>query len=319
MRKFFTLAVLLFTTLASKAQLLSWTPGFVQESSAPVTITVDASYGNKGLYNYSSTNDVYVHIGVITNKSSGSGDWKHAPFTWGTTATAAHAVYLGSNKWQFTISGGLRSFFNITDNTEKVLKIAILFRNGSGSQAQRNGDGSDMFVPVYDNGLYARIDQPYRQPFYVPVPEPITKNVGDNVAITAKSSQSGTLKIYYNGQQVASTTGASATASPVITTPGNQQIIAVIDNGTTTASDTLSFIVSAATTIADLPPGVKDGINYESGDTSAVLVLYAPGKQNIFVTGDFNNWTPGLKYQMNETTDGKRFWVRLTGLTPGTE
>ncbi|HWB25204.1 MAG TPA: alpha-amylase family glycosyl hydrolase [Chitinophagaceae bacterium] len=319
MKRIFTLTLLLFISIISNAQLLSWSPDFIQESSTPVTITMDANYGNKGLLNYGSTNDVYVHIGVITNKSTGSSDWKHAPFTWGTTAAAAHATYLGSNKWQFTITGGLRSFFSITDNTEKVLKIAILFRNGSGSQAQRNADGSDMYVPVYDNGLYARIDQPYRQPYYVPVPEVITKNVGDNVNITAKSSQTGSLKIYFNGTQVASTSTTSATANPTITAPGNQQIIAVTTNNNGTASDTLNFIVSAPTTVADLPPGIKDGINYESGDTSAVLVLYAPGKQNIYVVGDFNNWTPSLKYQMNETTDSKRFWIRLTGLTPGTE
>ncbi len=319
MKRIFTLITLLFIAVIAKAQLLSWTPVFIQESSTPVTITIDANYGNKGLLNYTPTTDVYVHIGAITTKSANSSDWKYVPFTWATTPAAANAAYLGGNKWSYTITGGLRTFFGMSDPTEHILKIAILFRNGNGNSVERNADGSDMYIPVYDNGLYARVDQPYRQPLYNPAPEPITKGVGDNIDITAKSSQAGSLKIYFNGTQVANSASTSATASPTIVAPGNQQIIAVTNNGSTNASDTLNFIVSSPTTIADLPPGAKDGINYESGDTSAILVLYAPGKQNIYVIGDFNNWTPAVAYQMNETSDNNRFWIRLKGLTPGVE
>src|SRR6476646_10270535 len=69
----------------------------------------------------------------------------------------------------------------------------------------------------------------------------------------------------------------------------------------------------------DLPSGVVDGINYEPGDTSVTLVLYAPGKNNIYVLGDFNNWTPSSDYLMNVTLDSNRFWKRITHLTPGVE
>src|SRR6185436_17635090 len=93
----------LFVALLAQSQLLSWTPDFIKESSNPVVITMDANFGNKGLLNYTPTSDVYVHIGVITNKSTGSSDWKHVPFTWGTATVAAQCTYLGSNKWKFTI------------------------------------------------------------------------------------------------------------------------------------------------------------------------------------------------------------------------
>lgn len=316
MKKIFTLAFLLFIVLVSKAQLLTWTPDFIQEGSTAITITTDASYGNKGLLNYSNTSDVYVHIGVITNKSANGGDWKHAPFNWGTTDAAAHAVYLpGTNKWQFTINGGLRSFFKVTDASEKILKIAILFRNGDGSKAQRNTDNSDMYIPVYDNGFYARISKPYRQPLYTPTPEPITKHVGDVLDVSVVASPGATSYSVSLNNQVSTTKDASFT----ITAPGNQQIIATASNGLSTAKDTLNFLVSDANTVAEVPAGAKDGINYQEGDTSAILVLFAPGKQNIYVIGDFNNWTAAPKYQMNVTPDGKRFWIRLTGLTPGTE
>src|SRR5215813_720345 len=110
MKKLFFL-FFLFSFAFAKAQLLTWTPDFIHETSNPATITMDANYGNKGLLNYSPTTDVYVHIGLITNYSTSSGDWKHVIFTWGTTNVAAQCTYLGSNKWKYTINGGLRTFF----------------------------------------------------------------------------------------------------------------------------------------------------------------------------------------------------------------
>ena len=90
-------------------------------------------------------------------------------------------------------------------------------------------------------------------------------------------------------------------------------------SGSATSKDSISFLVTGATNLVGLPAGVKDGINYEPGDTSVTLVLYAPKKSSITVAGDFNNWTPGLSHVMKMTPDSLRFWVRLTGLTPGVE
>ncbi len=47
--------------------------------------------------------------------------------------------------------------------------------------------------------------------------------------------------------------------------------------------------------------------------------MYAPGKTNIAVIGEFNKWSPTTPYQMKKTPDGQRFWVTLTGLTSGVE
>lgn len=314
------LFVCLLVAVSGNAQLLSWGPSFIQESSTSVTITCDATKGNQGLKDYTPASDVYVHIGVITTASTSSADWKYVPFTWGSTTAAAQAVYLGINQWTYTITGGLRTFFNITNTSEKILRIAILFRNGAGTKKLANTDGSDMYVPVYDNGLYARIDTPLRQPTFIPIPEPVIKNVGDTIPVLAKASQSSTLKIYFNGTVVDSAPATTQlSAKPVVTANGTQTIIAEANNGTVTARDTISFLVSGSTTVAPLPNGVADGVNYESGDSSVTLVLYAPKKNKILVLGDFNNWTPLASYQMNETPDSTRFWLRITGLAPGVE
>ncbi|MGZ4048875.1 MAG: hypothetical protein ACXVNN_05885, partial [Bacteroidia bacterium] len=254
----FTFVLLLFY-FQSFSQLLSWSPDFIQEASTPVVITVDAAKGNQGLLNYTPTSDVYVHIGVITNLSTGSSDWKYVTSVWGTTNPLFQATSLGGNKWSYTITGGLRSYFGISNPAETIQKIAILFRSGNGNLKQANTDGSDMYIPVYDNGLYARIDNPFYQPKYIRTAESITKTVGDVLPIAGKASLAGsTLQTYFNGNLLSTITGTKDSVAPTISTFGAQTIIVKAINGVNTSSDTLSFYIPSANTIAPLPTGVSD-------------------------------------------------------------
>ncbi len=316
----FLIAALL-CQLNLQAQLLTTSPQFIQESSSPVEITFNALKGNQGLKDYAVTSDVYVHIGVITNFSTGSTPWRYVKFAnFNAPDALANCTYLGSNQWKYTITGGLRNYFGITNPAETIQKIAILFRNGVGNVVQRNIDGSDMYIPVYDNGLQITFIEPVIQPTFVPAIEPINKNVGDIINIKARSSASADITISFNGTDVYSQPGVTeGTASPAITSSGEQTIIIKAVSGGVTKTETLKFFVGTPTNIEPLPAGVKDGINYEAGNTSVVLVLYAPGKNSISVLGDFNNWTQSVPYQMNKTPDGNRFWIRVIGLTPGTE
>ncbi|MBC7586907.1 MAG: T9SS type A sorting domain-containing protein [Chitinophagaceae bacterium] len=321
MRAAYLIACLLVAT-CSNAQLLTWTPEFIQEPSATVEITGNSFSGNQGLLFYTPTSDVYVHMGVITNYSTSSADWKHVPSfcVWATTPAQGQCTYVSTNKWKYTITGGLRAFFNITDPNEKILKIALLMRNGNGTKKLCNSDGTDMYIPIYDNGLYARIDEPYRQPTYNSSLESINKTIGDNVNITAKASQSSTMKIFFNGTQIATSANATQlSTTATIASSGTQTIIAEANNGTVTKRDTVSFLVTGTVNVAALPAGLKDGINYESDPTALSLVLYAPNKTRVAIVGDFNNWTPTLAHQMNKTPDGNRWWLRVAGLTAGTE
>ncbi len=194
MKRFLPILVVLLTAVIPlRAQLLTWAADFPKDIDN-ITITMDASKGNQGLFNYSPVSDVYVHVGVITSLSTGSGDWKYVKFTWATTTAAAQATSLGGNKWQYTITN-IRSFFAVPAG-EAILKIAILFRNGAGTSVQRNADASDMYLPVYDNNLATRFTIPLFQPTYTRVPEPITKQVGDNLPLTAISNQAANLKLF---------------------------------------------------------------------------------------------------------------------------
>jgi 1,4-alpha-glucan branching enzyme len=321
MKRLLLLTAALYGGIFSYSQLLTWTPGFPTENNAAQTyvITVDATKGNQGLLGYTPITDVYVHIGAITSKSTSASDWKYVPYTWATTPVAGNAVYIGGNKWTYTINGSLRSYFNITDVTENILKIAILFRSGNGNRVQRNTDGGDMYLPIYTSALAVRLTQPPTQPKFTPVPETQTWNVGTNFSIAADANKPSAMKLYHNGTTIATSAGNVTTLSgnSSVTATGNQQIVAEANDGTTTKYDTLNVFVapSSGSPIAPLPAGMQDGINYIS-PTSVTLVLRAPGKNLVTLIGEFNNWVQGV---MNKTPDGKFFWVTLTGLTAGTE
>jgi len=322
-RIFTLLFSIAFTAFTAGAQLLTWTPDFAKDNDN-ITITMDASKGNQGLLNYATPGDVYVHIGVITSASTSATDWRYSKFTWATTTAAAQATSLGGNKWSYTITN-IRAFFNApagVPSGEVIQKIAILFRNGTGTVVQRNADASDMFIPVYDNTIATRFTAPLFQPTFNRIPEPITKQVGDNIQLTAIANKTSTMKLFLNGTEIQSASGVTTiSANPTLTTSGNQTIRVDAIDGATTKSESFQFFVSSAPTILPLPPGVRDGINYEAGNTSAVLVLYAPGKNRVSVIGEFpgSNWSEQTNYVMNKTPDGNYWWLRISGLTPGTE
>jgi len=301
------------------AQLLTWTPDFAKDNDN-ITITMDAAKGNQGLNNYATTSDVYVHTGVITSSSTTATDWRYSKFTWATTPVAAQATYLGNNKWQYTITN-IRVFYGVPAG-ETIQKIAILFRNGAGTAVQRNADASDMYIPVYDNTVATRFTVPLFQPTYTSIPEPISKQVGDNIALTAVASKPSTMKLFLNGTEIQSATAATTiSANPTLTTAGSQTIRVDAIDGATTKFQSFSFFVATAPNVAALPVGVRDGINYLPGNTSVTLVLNAPGKTRVSVIGEFpgSNWAEQTAYVMNKTPDGNYWWLQINGLTPGLE
>lgn len=320
MKRLLTAFISLLCVQLVYSQLLTWAPAFPKDNDN-ITITMDATKGSQGLNNYADPNDVYVHIGLITSASTNAGDWRHAPFAWPGTEAASKAISLGNNKYSFTISNGIRTFFGVPAN-ETIYKIAILFRSGNGQVKQANADISDMYIPVYDNTVAVRFTVPVFQPKYIPEPETFTKAIGDNISLTAISNKAATLNLYLNGTLIQ--TAASATtisANPAITTGGNNIIIAEAIDGATIRKDSLKFFVAGGVTVTPLPAGVKDGINYDPNNTDVTLVLYAPGKNRVSVIGEVagNNWAEQAQYQMNKTPDGNYWWLTITGLTPGTE
>ena len=321
--------VLLFSI--AKSQLLTWSPQFPNDNSTLV-ITVDATKGNQGLNNYPDPNNIFVHCGVTTNLSTNGGQqWLYTNGStgaaWGSANATLKAVSLGNNKYQYTINN-IRSFFGVPSG-ETIKTVNILFRDAnivpSAVKKQANGDGSDMYIPVYPAGTNTiQFTQPALVPTFNMSNEGITAGVGQSFPLTALSSvTTGTLNLYYNGTRITGPlTGTNTiTGNPTVAAAGNQQLVSELIVAGTSYYDTVQFYVAPANTILSLPSNVTEGINYGSGCDSVTLVLYAPNKQNVVVLGDFPNcsWLPQTQFQMNKTPDGNYYWLTIRNLVPGTE
>ena len=57
------------------------------------------------------------------------------------------------------------------------------------------------------------------------------------------------------------------------------------------------------TPITNLPVGAKDGVSFINNGTTAMITLYAPGKNSISLIGEFNDWSATASV-MKKTTDG---------------
>ena len=321
MKKYILLPFLCcLTSLVFSQRLLSWTPEFPTDASN-ITFTVDASKGSQGLNNYQSGNsaNVYVHVGVLTNLSTSSTDWKYVKFVYGSSDPLAKATPSGNNKYSYTINN-IRSFFGVPAG-ETIRTVNVIFRNADGTLKAVNSDGSDMYIPVYGASQFAvRLNLPPFEPRYVPWLEPITATVGSSLTITGVSSANADLNITLNGTSIGSISNNNTiTVTPTLNTSCEQKVIFSGNNGTSTAKDSFSFFINPVTNVAALPAGVQEGINYSSDNTSATLVLYAPGKTNVSLIGDFTNWATNCVNQMNKTPDGNYFWITINNLTPGTE
>ncbi len=314
------LVLLVAITTTNAQRLLNWSPEFPVDNSTLV-FTIDCTKGNQGLLNFEggNSNNIYVHVGVITNLSTGPTDWKYVKFTWGTADPLAKATPLGNNKYQYTITN-IRSFFGVPAG-ESIKKVTAIFRNAPGTLKQVNSDNSDMYIPVYGNTEFAvRLNLPPFEPRYIPWVEPLNVAVGGNINITGVSSASASLTLKLNGATINTAASANTiSANPTITTACNQTVMLEGNDGTGIKKDSFSFYIAPTTNVAALPAGVQEGINYAANNTAATLVLFAPGKNNVVLLGDFSNWAISCANQMNKTPDGNYYWITITGLTPGTE
>ncbi len=280
-------------------------PALPTESDA-VTVTFDATQGDKGLMGYTGT-DVYAHTGVITDKSAGQ--WAYVISAWATDIPKAKLTSLGSDKWQLSITPSIRAFYGVPAG-EKILKIAFVFRNSGATKTGRATGGADIFQTVYDAGLTVSVASPANGTIF---------NSGASIAVQVNVSNANKLDIYLDNTLRTSNSGTSYTETITGLAQGNHTLKAIATaTGGTTAKDSTTFLVAQTPTTAALPAGMRPGTNY-TGDNSVCLVLYAPLKQNAYVLGDFNNWVPDANYQMNVTPDGKTYWLNINNLTKGTE
>ena len=277
-----------------------------------VTIIFNSQDGNGGLKNYNG--DIYAHTGVITNNSTSSSDWKYVKTSWGQNIPATKLTKIAPYTYILRISPSIRSYYGVP-TTETIKKMAFVFRsetasnNGSYYEGKAK-DGSDIFATVYGSGLNMFLEKPDGDMFMA--------TIGDTIHINAFSDNADSLSLYHNGLRIISTQNDSLYYPLVVNNSGNNWINAIAYSASTEIKDSFSYFIAKPTVVEPLPSGIIDGINYLDNQT-VILSLYAPGKNNIIVLGDFNNWNLDTSFQMKKTPSGQNFWLQLTNLIPAKE
>jgi 1,4-alpha-glucan branching enzyme len=277
------------------------------------TLTFDPSRGNAALNGYSG--DVFLYAGVITGPAGSPSGWKYLKYDWNSTPPSAARMTRQSNGL-YTIEINPRSYFNVPSG-EIIQKIALLFRTMDGNTVARNKDGSDIFLPLYQTSqTNLRFSDPEMEPTFIPKPVINLAMIGQEISVSAVSSQATSLSLSLNGVNFATASNATNITGKVKITMAGQQNIKVNGGG---AEAGFSFVAGGEVQIADLPSGAKQGVTFMNSGTSAVFALFAPGKAFVNVIGDFNAWAPNAASFMKRTPDGNIWWVQIDNLDPNHE
>jgi glycosidase len=299
MKKFGIRFIVCFCFGCFNAQVISLSPSFPTIDDE-VTVVFDASKGNAAL---SGVSPVYAHTGVITTINN---NWQFTQGNWGTADANVLMQSLGNNLHSITYN--IRDFYGFPQQTE-LRSLAFVFRNATGNIVGRDQGGSDIFYPIYPNNgeLFAKFFRPSST---------VLLNLNDDLEIFAEANLNANLKLYQDGQLLAEVDGQKE-ISYLLTAneQGNHMLELVADNGQFEKRDTVYYVVNPNITVLNPPSGIVNGINYTS-NTSVILQLYAPEKQNIYVIGDFNNWMVNSDYHMYRSSDNASWWIEINNLTP---
>jgi hypothetical protein len=278
-----------------------------------VIITYDATKGTSALQGASK---VYMHAGVIVSGPTGT-TWTNVVGNWGKDDGIGQMTKDASNPnlWRITINP--RTYFNVAAN-QTIYRIGMVFREGGpcGASGQPNCKegkstaNTDIFVDLYPEGLQVNITSP--------ADSIVLAAPNSTINITATTSTNATLTLFNGSTQLIQTTGTQLSYTLNVGASGEGTVKVIATDGTATKEDSFYYIVTSPPVVASIPAGIKDGINYTSS-SSVTLSLFLPLKNNVFVIGEFNNWRPVSAYQMKKSPDGNRFWLEITGLTPGQE
>ena len=314
MKKFILFIILgLSVFFTAQAQIITTNPALItNDYNGVIEIIYDATQGNAGLKDYSGA--VYAHTGVISNLSTSDSDWKHAP-TWGDNSPKYQLTSLGNNKWKLLITPNISGYYGLSTG-EIVKKLAFVFRseqltNTDNTKYYKEGKdvgNTDILLNIYEPVVKAILITPTNKNKLVALNTTETIQIGSPV--------NADLELLVNGTSVKSAVSSTLLDYSITYSSATEYtLVAKATLGSVIKYDTAYVCVPLPVTTQTRPAGLKDGITYSADGTSATLIMYAPGKSNIFVIGDFNGWAIKNDFQMKK--DGDYWWYTVTGLTPG--
>lgn len=284
---------LLFVSVQLQAQVT--TIPAVPEASGAVTINFNKAGTPLSAYN----GVIYAHIGVTVNGQQ----WQNVIGSWGNNTTQPALTLVSGSNYTLSLTPDLFTKFGVP-TTSSITQICVVFRAAAGSPQT-----VDYFLNV--GAFQANLVTPATNSTSI-------LSSGSNLAISANNTNgNANYNLLANGTSIHTFTGSTYAYTDTNITV-NKSYELQITQGATTLVRKFSAVVNPGTVTQALPAGLQDGINYDSTDpTKATLVLDAFNKDFVYVAGSFNNWQPTATHAMRKDPSSTKFWLELTGLTPG--
>jgi len=292
-KKYIVSFIILLSSYLSFAQITTVPSPVLADQSAVITFNKTGS----PLAAYTGT--IYAYVGVTVNGVQWQ-NIKGSP-VWGNNVQPVMTQVGTSSSYTLTISPDLYTYFGVS-TSNSITQICIIFRSSDATIQTE-----DRFIAV--GAFQYTLTSPALNSFNF-----LTS--GGNLTIAANNTNGpATYTLIANGTTI--NTQTTANYSFVHTNITTNQVYSLqITQGITTFTAKFTAIINPGTITQTVPAGIVDGINYNPSDpTKATLLLSAPFKDFIYVAGSFNNWQPTAAYAMKK--DGIKFWLELTGLTPG--
>ena len=301
-KNYIIICFLLFSKIGLSQVTITPNPFEVNES---ITITVDINSTSTNCNTINNPSKVYMHSGI----GNDSDPWGFNVIgNWGQDDGVGEMTNTSGNNWSITIIP--ETYFNLTSvQVENAIKMGMVFRNSDGTQELKANGCSDFSFEIGT--------------FQISLSSPIQNsttilNSGDNIAITATNiGGNATYVLKTNGNILNTQSNTSSYSFTHTNITNNQSYELEVTLASTTIVKQFSALINPGSNIGVMPTNYQDGITYLS-DTKAVLVLYATGKDFVYAAGSFNNWQPTTNHAMKkDPTRNNKFWIELTGLTPG--
>jgi 1,4-alpha-glucan branching enzyme len=321
--KSFNFLILFCFSQIINAQIISVSPVNASDKDE-ITIIFDASQGNRELQNESK---IYIHHGVITDKPDGT-SWSNVKGNWGKDDGVGlmTRVQGSTTKWQFKFSPNLRQYFGVSSGNN-IFRIAAVFRSADGNKKGTIAAGKYTWGTVASNlDYYIDLSTPNFINFTSPKGNESYLSAGQSLLVSANvSSVASEIKLEINKgsgfETVKNVINTNTIAFDYI--PGGNENLEIratakINNTQIESIIQHNVFIRENVITQPVPSGLKYGVNYVDGDpTKAILVLLAPEKEFVYVTGDFTDWKTDSKYLMKRSPDRQKYWIELENLVPG--
>ncbi|OGU65023.1 MAG: hypothetical protein A2499_06190 [Stygiobacter sp. RIFOXYC12_FULL_38_8] len=303
---------LLFPFLIYAQTVITTYPQFPKQTDI-ITITFDARNATHANKIAGYTGVVYAHTGVSLKSQSGTiTKWQKVIGNWGDNAVQPTLVRMSPDIYQITISNP-RSFYNVTDASQKIAELCFVLRSADGKQQTE-----DLFIPLYESGISIVFNKPtVNVSFGDPMRSPVFVQPGGTVDIDVSIAEVGaktkSVKLYVNGTEKAQSSTSSLTYKFVANNfPGGKNEVKVVAADTLNQKDSSTFVIMRNPAIKNLPlpTGNQIGINKSSG----IVALYAPKKEFVYLLNQLNDWKVDTAFFMNRyepKPDSVIWWKEL--------